>query len=89
MTPPPCPPSVNDVCSLLIAFTSQGSGDVKYHLGTCEEFENKKTSKVVTLALVANPSHLEGGCGYNISFVGVVTMKMGVVTINLLWVWLQ
>ena len=38
----------------------QGCGDVKYHLGTVMEIENNFTKKIVKLAVVANPSHLEG-----------------------------
>ena len=38
----------------------QGSGDVKYHLGTCLENINRHTQKKVKIAVVANPSHLEG-----------------------------
>ena len=40
--------------------TSQGSGDVKYHLGTSLERVNRYTQKKVKIAVVANPSHLEG-----------------------------
>ncbi|XP_025419008.1 2-oxoglutarate dehydrogenase, mitochondrial isoform X3 [Sipha flava] len=36
-----------------------GSGDVKYHLGTYVERLNRATNKNVRLAVVANPSHLE------------------------------
>ncbi|KAL4113356.1 hypothetical protein QTP88_016990 [Uroleucon formosanum] len=36
-----------------------GSGDVKYHLGTYIERLNRATNKNVRLAVVANPSHLE------------------------------
>lgn len=36
-----------------------GSGDVKYHLGTWIERLNRATNKNVRLAVVANPSHLE------------------------------
>jgi 2-oxoglutarate dehydrogenase E1 component len=43
----------------MLAPEDEGSGDVKYHLGTCEEFENELTKKVLSLAVVANPSHLE------------------------------
>lgn len=38
---------------------SQGSGDVKYHLGTYQERLNRATNKNIRLAIVANPSHLE------------------------------
>lgn len=37
----------------------EGSGDVKYHLGTSVEHMNEITDKKVQMALVANPSHLE------------------------------
>lgn len=36
-----------------------GTGDVKYHLGTCISRLNKATNKTIKLAVVANPSHLE------------------------------
>ncbi|XP_050540620.1 2-oxoglutarate dehydrogenase complex component E1 isoform X3 [Daktulosphaira vitifoliae] len=36
-----------------------GSGDVKYHLGTYVERLNRATNKNIRLAVVANPSHLE------------------------------
>ncbi|XP_071653270.1 2-oxoglutarate dehydrogenase complex component E1 isoform X5 [Temnothorax longispinosus] len=36
-----------------------GSGDVKYHLGTYIERLNRVTNKNIRLAVVANPSHLE------------------------------
>ncbi|KAK1166438.1 2-oxoglutarate dehydrogenase-like, mitochondrial [Acipenser oxyrinchus oxyrinchus] len=37
----------------------EGSGDVKYHLGTYHERINRVTNKKITLSLMANPSHLE------------------------------
>merc|ERR1712020_430896 len=37
----------------------EGSGDVKYHLGTYIERLNRSTNKNIRLAVVANPSHLE------------------------------
>ncbi|XP_037082779.1 2-oxoglutarate dehydrogenase, mitochondrial-like [Pollicipes pollicipes] len=37
----------------------EGSGDVKYHLGTYVERLNRLTNKNVRMAIVANPSHLE------------------------------
>ncbi|XP_049793383.1 2-oxoglutarate dehydrogenase complex component E1-like [Schistocerca nitens] len=37
----------------------EGSGDVKYHLGTYIERLNRVTNKNMRLAVVANPSHLE------------------------------
>eukprot|EP00096_Caligus_rogercresseyi_P002084 TRINITY_DN1387_c0_g2_i2.p1 TRINITY_DN1387_c0_g2~~TRINITY_DN1387_c0_g2_i2.p1 ORF type:complete len:1006 (-),score=256.82 TRINITY_DN1387_c0_g2_i2:757-3774(-) len=37
----------------------EGSGDVKYHLGTYIERLNRATNKNMRLAVVANPSHLE------------------------------
>ncbi|XP_069996327.1 2-oxoglutarate dehydrogenase complex component E1 isoform X3 [Penaeus vannamei] len=37
----------------------EGSGDVKYHLGTYQERLNRVTNKNIRLAIVANPSHLE------------------------------
>ncbi|XP_020713905.1 2-oxoglutarate dehydrogenase, mitochondrial isoform X2 [Ceratitis capitata] len=39
-----------------------GSGDVKYHLGTYIERLNRITNKNIRLAVVANPSHLEASC---------------------------
>ncbi|CAF3932957.1 unnamed protein product [Rotaria magnacalcarata] len=36
-----------------------GSGDVKYHLGTCVERLNRASNTNVKFSLVANPSHLE------------------------------
>lgn len=38
--------------------TDDGSGDVKYHLGTYIERLNRVTNKNIRLAVVANPSHL-------------------------------
>jgi len=37
----------------------EGSGDVKYHLGTYQERLNRVTNKNIRLAICANPSHLE------------------------------
>ncbi|KAI3388305.1 hypothetical protein SNEBB_006547 [Seison nebaliae] len=37
----------------------EGSGDVKYHLGACTERLNRVNGKLLKLAIVANPSHLE------------------------------
>ncbi|XP_060764340.1 2-oxoglutarate dehydrogenase complex component E1 isoform X4 [Neoarius graeffei] len=37
----------------------EGSGDVKYHLGTYHRWTNHVTDRNITLSLVANPSHLE------------------------------
>ncbi|XP_065826622.1 2-oxoglutarate dehydrogenase complex component E1-like isoform X2 [Oscarella lobularis] len=37
----------------------EGSGDVKYHLGTSIERVNTVTKKDVRISIVANPSHLE------------------------------
>eukprot|EP00118_Oscarella_pearsei_P028876 m.3177 g.3177 ORF g.3177 m.3177 type:complete len:996 (+) comp9096_c0_seq1:289-3276(+) len=37
----------------------EGSGDVKYHLGTSIERENTVTGKQIKISIVANPSHLE------------------------------
>ena len=41
-------------------FSCQGSGDVKYHLGTYQERLNRASNKVIKISLCANPSHLEG-----------------------------
>lgn len=38
----------------------EGSGDVKYHLGVCIERYNRQSQRNIKIALVANPSHLEG-----------------------------
>lgn len=38
----------------------EGSGDVKYHLGVCIERLNRQSQRNVRIAVVANPSHLEG-----------------------------
>uniref|UniRef100_A0A665VD54 2-oxoglutarate dehydrogenase complex component E1 n=1 Tax=Echeneis naucrates TaxID=173247 RepID=A0A665VD54_ECHNA len=43
----------------LFVFWSQGSGDVKYHLGMYHKRMNRVSDKYVTLSLMANPSHLE------------------------------
>ena len=43
-----------------IFLLNQGSGDVKYHLGMSHERLNRATNKLIRLAVVANPSHLEG-----------------------------
>lgn len=37
----------------------EGSGDVKYHLGTTTERINRVTNAKVKMVVVANPSHLE------------------------------
>lgn len=37
----------------------EGSGDVKYHLGTYIERLNRATNRNIRLSVVANPSHLE------------------------------
>lgn len=42
-----------------LLFLSQGSGDVKYHLGMYHRRINRVTDRNITLSLVANPSHLE------------------------------
>ncbi|XP_074608513.1 2-oxoglutarate dehydrogenase complex component E1-like [Acropora palmata] len=39
--------------------SDEGSGDVKYHLGMSHERLNRATNKLIRLAVVANPSHLE------------------------------
>ena len=39
--------------------SDEGSGDVKYHLGTSLERVNRATNRKIRLAVVANPSHLE------------------------------
>ncbi|KAM8853110.1 2-oxoglutarate dehydrogenase complex component E1 [Synchiropus picturatus] len=37
----------------------EGSGDVKYHLGMYHRRMNRVSDRLITLSLVANPSHLE------------------------------
>jgi len=39
--------------------SDEGSGDVKYHLGTSLERVNRETNRMMRLSVVANPSHLE------------------------------
>jgi 2-oxoglutarate dehydrogenase E1 component len=39
--------------------TTQGSGDVKYHLGTTGKFTTRDGEHTTTVSVVANPSHLE------------------------------
>ncbi|CAF0825505.1 unnamed protein product [Brachionus calyciflorus] len=39
--------------------SEEGSGDVKYHLGTMNERINRATNSMIKLVVVANPSHLE------------------------------
>ncbi|EDO37169.1 predicted protein [Nematostella vectensis] len=39
--------------------SDEGSGDVKYHLGMSHQRLNRGTNKIIQLAVVANPSHLE------------------------------
>lgn len=47
-------------CTYVRVSLSQGSGDVKYHLGSCVTRLNHATNKEIKIAIVANPSHLEG-----------------------------
>lgn len=42
-----------------LAPSEEGSGDVKYHLGTSTERINRVTNSKMKLVVVANPSHLE------------------------------
>ena len=49
--------------SLLLFLSPQGSGDVKYHLGMSTVRDNHMTGKSIKIAVVANPSHLEGEGG--------------------------
>lgn len=37
----------------------EGSGDVKYHLGSYMERLNRKNQKMISISVMANPSHLE------------------------------
>ena len=39
--------------------STQGSGDVKYHLGTTGKFTTPDGTRLTTVSVVANPSHLE------------------------------
>jgi 2-oxoglutarate dehydrogenase E1 component len=39
--------------------STQGSGDVKYHLGTTGKFTTREGEHAVPVSVVANPSHLE------------------------------
>ena len=43
----------------VLASCSQGSGDVKYHLGMYHKRMNRVSDRYITMSLVANPSHLE------------------------------
>lgn len=45
--------------TLCLFLCSQGSGDVKYHLGMYHRRINRVSDKYVTMSLMANPSHLE------------------------------
>jgi len=45
--------------------TDEGSGDVKYHLGVCIERLNRQSQRNIKIAVVANPSHLEGLLNFN------------------------
>ena len=51
---------IHTVFRVILVSLLQGSGDVKYHLGMSHERLNRATNKIVRLAVVANPSHLEG-----------------------------
>ena len=52
---------MNDMIESLLGLEAadEGSGDVKYHLGTYIERLNRATNKNIRLSVVANPSHLE------------------------------
>ncbi|XP_050423124.1 2-oxoglutarate dehydrogenase complex component E1 isoform X3 [Adelges cooleyi] len=56
-----CRKPLNQIFTQFAALEAEdeGSGDVKYHLGTYIERLNRATNKNVRLAVVANPSHLE------------------------------
>ena len=43
----------------------EGSGDVKYHLGTYIERLNRATNKNVRLSVVANPRYI---CAHDLKF---------------------
>ncbi|XP_047098686.1 2-oxoglutarate dehydrogenase, mitochondrial-like [Schistocerca piceifrons] len=45
-----------------LPFADSGSGDIKYHLGTHQQFESASTGRPIRVALLANPSHLEAVC---------------------------
>lgn len=44
---------------IFLKLLSQGSGDVKYHLGMYHKWINRVSDRHITMSLVANPSHLE------------------------------
>ena len=44
---------------IFLQAVDEGSGDVKYHLGTYIERLNRATNKNIRMSVVANPSHLE------------------------------
>jgi len=56
-----CRKPLNQIFTQFAALEAEddGSGDVKYHLGTYIERLNRVTNKNIRLAVVANPSHLE------------------------------
>ncbi|VVC29868.1 Hypothetical protein CINCED_3A011739 [Cinara cedri] len=56
-----CRKPLNQIFTQFAALEAEddGSGDVKYHLGTYIERLNRATNKNIRLAVVANPSHLE------------------------------
>lgn len=51
--------AVFSTCADVQSSCSQGSGDVKYHLGTYQKRFNRVSRKDITMSLMANPSHLE------------------------------
>lgn len=44
---------------MFVIFCSQGSGDVKYHLGMYHKRMNRVSDREISMSLMANPSHLE------------------------------
>ena len=54
----------------------EGSGDVKYHLGTYIERLNRATNKNIRLSVVANPSHLEAANPIVEGKVGYIVFEM-------------
>ncbi|KAM7355070.1 2-oxoglutarate dehydrogenase-like, mitochondrial [Cochliomyia hominivorax] len=56
-----CRKPLHNIFSQFLALSAadQGSGDVKYHLGTFTQRLNRVTNKNVRITVVANPSHLE------------------------------
>ncbi|XP_012284760.1 2-oxoglutarate dehydrogenase, mitochondrial [Orussus abietinus] len=56
-----CSKPVHQVCTQFnpISLEGFGSGDVKYHLGTCAEKRLERSGKLIRVSIMANSSHLE------------------------------